>query len=233
MVAFLLCLFVSANSVHQATSRLIWSFARDNGLPYSGALTRLHPTYRVPVIPLLISGVGVTILGALYCASTTAYGSIIGDCIILGNISFAIPATQLLLNRRNFNQNRWLRLGWLGAVANVVTILFCLLTTVMWLFPLTPKPAAEEMSTSEVSSCAASCPLRSDLTHLCWQTMAPLSSVAWLSSPLATGSSSAGASMDQPRTMCSRSTRLPRSRGNRLLSQPDYIMYTCLILFSA
>lgn len=146
MVAFLLCLFVSANNVHQATSRLIWSFARDNGLPYSGALTRLHPTYRVPVIPLLISGVGVTILGALYCASTTAYGSIIGDCIILGNISFAIPATQLLLNRRNFNQNRWLRLGWLGAVANVVTILFCLLTTVMWLFPLTPKPAAEEMN---------------------------------------------------------------------------------------
>lgn len=88
----------------------------------------------------------MTILGALYCASTTAYGSIIGDCIILGNISFAIPAIQLLLNRREFKEDRWLRLGWLGAVANGVTILFCILTTVMWLFPLTPKPAAIEMS---------------------------------------------------------------------------------------
>ncbi|GAA5916874.1 hypothetical protein JCM5296_000735, partial [Sporobolomyces johnsonii] len=95
MTAFLLCLFVSVNSVHQATSRLIWSFARDHGLPCSKHLAKLHPTLRVPVIPILLSGLGVTILGALYVASTTAYNSIIETCIILGNIAMSIPAAQL------------------------------------------------------------------------------------------------------------------------------------------
>ncbi|BGO88981.1 hypothetical protein NBRC10512_002049 [Rhodotorula toruloides] len=146
MVAFLLCLFVSANSVHQSTSRLIWSFARDNGLPFADKLTYVHPHFRVPILPLLLSGLGVTILGALYCASTTAYGSIISTCIILGNISFAIPATQLLLRKREMKRDRWMRLGWLGGVSNVVTILFCLLTTVMWLFPLTPNPKPIDMN---------------------------------------------------------------------------------------
>ncbi|BGP29480.1 hypothetical protein JCM10296v2_001219 [Rhodotorula toruloides] len=146
VVAFLLCLFVSANSVHQSTSRLIWSFARDNGLPFADKLTYLHPHSRVPILPLLLSGLGVTILGALYCASTTAYGSIISTCIILGNISFAIPATHILLRKREMKHNRWMRLGWLGGVSNVVTILFCLLTTVMWLFPLTPNPKPIDMN---------------------------------------------------------------------------------------
>ncbi|GAA6008723.1 hypothetical protein JCM10207_001698 [Rhodosporidiobolus poonsookiae] len=148
MVAFLVCLWVSANSVHHATSRLIWSFARDNGLPFSPRIARISPTFHVPILPLLLSGVGVTILGALYCASTTAYSSIIGCCIILGNISFAVPAVQMLFcgGRGRIKQDRWMRLGWLGVVANVVTVAFCALTTVMWLFPLEPNPAPADMN---------------------------------------------------------------------------------------
>ncbi|KAL8283778.1 hypothetical protein RQP46_005210 [Phenoliferia psychrophenolica] len=148
MVAFLICLLVSANSVHHATGRLIWSFARDNGLPLSDAIKRVHPTLGVPVWPLIISGAGVTILGVLYVANTTLYSSIIACCIILGNISFAIPAVQLLLNGRKLPEGRWMKLGWLGALANVVTILFTVFTTIMWLFPTVRDPSSSEMNYS-------------------------------------------------------------------------------------
>ncbi len=50
---------------------LSWSFVRDRGLPFSRQLERIHPTLRVPVIPLVISFLGVFILGALYVGSTT------------------------------------------------------------------------------------------------------------------------------------------------------------------
>lgn len=66
MAAFLVCLVVSANSVHHAAGRLIWSFARDNGLPCSGAIKRVHPTLGVPVWPLIISGVGELLHFRLY-----------------------------------------------------------------------------------------------------------------------------------------------------------------------
>ncbi|ORY22185.1 putative choline transport protein [Naematelia encephala] len=150
MSAFLVVLMVSSNSVHQATSRLIWSFARDRGLPYSSQVARIDPKLHVPVIPLLISFTGVTILGALYVASTTVYNSIIACCIILGNISFSIPAVQLMLRGRRMNPNRWLKLGALGWAANIVTVVWTIFTTVMWLFPITPHPDAADMNYSVV-----------------------------------------------------------------------------------
>lgn len=146
MVAFLFCLFVSANSVHHATGRLIWSFAKDDALPFSGRLKTIHPTLGVPVMPLIVSGVGVAAIGAVYVGSAAGFTSIIACSIILGNVSYAIPAAQLLLRKRDMSQDRWLKLGWIGGVANVVVIVYTLFTTVMWLFPLTPKPSQQEMS---------------------------------------------------------------------------------------
>ena len=117
-------------------------------MPFSGQLKNVHPRLRVPIYPILLSYLGVTILGALYVASVTVYGSIIACCIILGNLSFAVPAFQLLLNRRRINSKRWLKLGVFGWLCNIVTILWCVFTTVMWLFPLTPNPTPGEMSKS-------------------------------------------------------------------------------------
>ncbi|KAK5999995.1 hypothetical protein QM012_005083 [Aureobasidium pullulans] len=148
MVAFLFCLFVSANSVHHATGRLIWSFAKDDALPFSGRLKTIHPTLGVPVMPLIVSGVGVAAIGAVYVGSAAGFTSIIACSIILGNVSYAIPAAQLLLRKRDMSQDRWLKLGWLGGVANVVVIVYTLFSTVMWLFPLPPKPSQQEMNYS-------------------------------------------------------------------------------------
>lgn len=148
MSAFLCVLMVSSNSVHHATSRLIWSFARDKGMPLSDKVAHVHPKLRVPVIPILISWFGVTVLGVLYVASTTVYGSIISCCIILGNISYAILAIQLMMCGRNINPNRWLKLGWFGWLSNVVTVLWTVFTTVVWLFPTTPHPSGSEMNYS-------------------------------------------------------------------------------------
>lgn len=146
MIAILIVLMISTNSVHQATSRLIWAFSCDRGLPGAQRLAEINPKLRVPVIPLLISWAGVTILGLLYIASTTVYGSIIAVCIILGNISYAIPALLLMLGGRRMNPARGMKLGFIGWIANIITVVWTVFTTVMWLFPLTPHPGGETMS---------------------------------------------------------------------------------------
>ncbi|GMK55521.1 hypothetical protein CspeluHIS016_0205770 [Cutaneotrichosporon spelunceum] len=148
MTCFLAVVSLMTNSIQMASSRLIWSFARDNALPFSTALSHVHPRLRVPVLPVIVSWAGVTILGCLYIASDTVYNSIISCCIILQNFSFAIVATQLLFRKRKFNENRWLKLGALGWVANIITIIWFLFTTVMWLFPLEPHPTGSTMNYS-------------------------------------------------------------------------------------
>ncbi|BEI85214.1 hypothetical protein CcaverHIS002_0506150 [Cutaneotrichosporon cavernicola] len=148
MTCFLAVVSLMTNSIQMASSRLIWSFARDNALPFSSALSHVHPRLRVPVLPVIVSWAGVTVLGCLYIASSTVYNSIISCCIILQNFSFAIVAAQLLYRKRRFNENRWLKLGWVGWVANIITIVWFTFSTVMWLFPLEPNPTGSTMNYS-------------------------------------------------------------------------------------
>lgn len=63
------CLIAS----HTWQSRLCWSFARDNGLPFSRFLSKVHPTLDVPVQAHFVSCVIVAILGCLYLGSYTAF----------------------------------------------------------------------------------------------------------------------------------------------------------------
>jgi choline transport protein len=131
-----------------ASSRTIWSFARDDGLPFSRALSSVSPTLRVPVLPIILSWAGVTILGLLYIGSTTVYNSTISCCIILQNFAISVVCVQLMLKGRKMNEHRWLNLGAFGWVCNVVTVVWTVWSSVMWLFPITPDPSASEMSKS-------------------------------------------------------------------------------------
>lgn len=63
------CLIAS----HTWQSRLCWSFARDNGLPWSKSLSKIHPTLNVPLRAHFVSCVLVAILGCLYLGSYTAF----------------------------------------------------------------------------------------------------------------------------------------------------------------
>lgn len=63
------CLIAS----HTWQSRLCWSFARDNGLPCSKSLSKIHPTLNVPLQAHSVSCVIVAILGCLYLGSYTAF----------------------------------------------------------------------------------------------------------------------------------------------------------------
>ncbi|KAL1407660.1 hypothetical protein Q8F55_007093 [Vanrija albida] len=148
MAAFLLIISIMTNSIQMASSRLIWSLARDRALPFSDSLARVSPTLRVPVLPIVASWAGVTVLGLLYIASDTVYNSIISCCIMLQNFAVSVVAVQLMLKGRRMNPARWLRLGAFGWVANGVTVAWTLFSTVMWLFPITPRPTAAEMNYS-------------------------------------------------------------------------------------
>ncbi|MCJ1430275.1 hypothetical protein MMC29_008192, partial [Sticta canariensis] len=63
------CLIAS----HTWQSRLCWSFARDNGLPFSKTLAKVHPKLDVPLQAHFVSCVLVAILGCLYLGSYTAF----------------------------------------------------------------------------------------------------------------------------------------------------------------
>lgn len=59
------------NAIYETTSRLIWSFARDNGFLFSSVIGEVDAKLDVPVWAIIFNGVVVLIAGCVYVGSST------------------------------------------------------------------------------------------------------------------------------------------------------------------
>ena len=99
VVANYLCGLASITS----TSRMIYAFARDGGLPFSSRLRRVIPRWGTPVAAIWTAAV-LTLLSTL---SAPAYATLTMACVILLYISYVMPlaAGFFAIGRR------WTRMG--------------------------------------------------------------------------------------------------------------------------
>ena len=115
-VWLLIVYFGSIISALAATGRLTWAFARDNGLPFSPALAKIHPSLQMPVNATCAASVFVAVYGVIYVGSTTAFNSFISMSILSLNVTYAIPQgivffrgrDKILPSTRHFNLGRML-----------------------------------------------------------------------------------------------------------------------------
>ena len=103
-----------------STSRMVFAFARDGGLPFSRALRRVSPTYRTPVAAIWASAV-LAIAATLY---SPAFNALAVGCALFLYISYAMPvAAGLLAEGRTWTEFGPFRLGaWSKPVAAVVVL---------------------------------------------------------------------------------------------------------------
>ena len=137
---------------HTWQSRLAWSFARDGGLPGSKWLAHVHPTLNVPLQAHAVSCAIVALLGLLYLGSSTAFYSMVTASIVLLYVSYAIPVSCLLVRGRerllppSKRGPFWAGKANLGALCNVVLLLWTLFTLVMYSFPSVMPVTAASMN---------------------------------------------------------------------------------------
>jgi amino acid transporter len=65
LVGILIVNFICALAAVTSTSRMIYAFARDDGLPFSGLLKSVSPTYRTPVAAIWTTAVLTSVLTAV------------------------------------------------------------------------------------------------------------------------------------------------------------------------
>ncbi|RAL13520.1 putative choline transport protein [Aspergillus homomorphus CBS 101889] len=139
MAALFVVSLVALNAVHQTASRLTWSFARDEALFFSRHLATIHSSLGVPVYSLLLDGLAVLLVGIVYVCSTTAFNAFISTTVVVAQISYAIPATLLLLRRRSphyLPPDRIFKVPKVvGYVSNVVCVLWAIVITIFFTFP--------------------------------------------------------------------------------------------------
>ena len=86
-VLIFVCQFLCGLATVTSASRMIYAFARDGGLPASGALRRVHPGFRTPVAAIWTAAV-ISIAFTLY---TPAYATIVSVTVIFIFLSYGLP----------------------------------------------------------------------------------------------------------------------------------------------
>ncbi|PWY89689.1 choline transporter [Aspergillus sclerotioniger CBS 115572] len=129
-------IYASALPSQWVTSgRIAWAFARDNGIPFPEFFTQIHPTLNFPVHTTLAALIFSTLYGLLYLASTTAFTSIITSAVLFLNITYTVPQGILLTRGRGCLPQRYLNLGRLGYVCNMLSVVWIIILGVLVCLP--------------------------------------------------------------------------------------------------
>ncbi|CAM1508820.1 Fc.00g025590.m01.CDS01 [Cosmosporella sp. VM-42] len=133
-------------SVLTSASRLTWGFARDGGLPWGSYFSYVDPTWKVPMRALWLQCIIISLIGVLYLFSNTVLSAILSVSTIALTISYAIPIIVLLSFGRDKLPPREFSLGKFGLVANLVSVAYCIITTIFFFFPEGPSPGVRDMN---------------------------------------------------------------------------------------
>ncbi|GAB7354742.1 hypothetical protein MBLNU459_g5153t1 [Dothideomycetes sp. NU459] len=122
------------------SSRQMWAFARDNGLPFSGFLSAVRPGYDIPMNAVLTSYTFAMLLSLINLGSAAAFNIITSLATGALLCSYIVSITCVIIKRLRGEPllpRRW-DLGRLGLPMNIVAVLFLCLIFVLSFFPQSP-----------------------------------------------------------------------------------------------
>ncbi|KAF2014283.1 putative amino acid permease [Aaosphaeria arxii CBS 175.79] len=129
--------FFALFNIFASVSRLVWVFARDNGMPFSNFFAYVHPTLKLPLNALLLVGFVVTCLSLIYIGSATAFNALISLQALALHISYFLPILFILLRKLRGPPPPYgpFKLGIFGIPINIFSLCY-LIYVVLWMpFP--------------------------------------------------------------------------------------------------
>ncbi|KAF2192733.1 amino acid transporter [Zopfia rhizophila CBS 207.26] len=140
VVMLAIIIFVSFFNVFASDSRLLWAFARDNGLPFSKFFAYVHPTLKMPLNTLMLIGACLCILALINIGSSTAFNAFISLPALALYISYFFPIFFLFIRRLSRSHPApiaWgpFKLGRLGPFINLAAMCYIIFIVIWMPFP--------------------------------------------------------------------------------------------------
>ncbi|KAF9774833.1 hypothetical protein IL306_007137 [Fusarium sp. DS 682] len=79
-----------------SAARVMWAFARDQGLPFSNILSKGEKKRGIPTVAILVTSVILMLLGLINIGSTTAFNAILSLAVVGLQISYLVPILLLI-----------------------------------------------------------------------------------------------------------------------------------------
>ncbi|VUC31955.1 unnamed protein product [Clonostachys rosea] len=127
--------------------RTLWTLARDGATPFPKRLSHVNEKLQVPVTTTVISAVLVTILGAIYVGSTTAFNAFVGTFTLLSSSSYvACILPHLITGRKNITYGPFRLPGIVGFIVNGISCAYLIVWPIMYTFPFSLPTNAQSMN---------------------------------------------------------------------------------------
>lgn len=128
LTILVLILIIAANiSFNASTARQTFAFARDNGLPFSRWLSRVHPKKEVPANAIAVTCLFTMLLSLINIGSTVAFNAIISLQVVALFSTYAVSISCVLYRRvrhpASIPTARW-SLGRWGVPVNIVGLCY-------------------------------------------------------------------------------------------------------------
>jgi len=148
----LVCLLFAGVSIMTTSSRMVYAFARDGGLPASRIFSKVNSRLQVPLNALWLTTILVIIFGCIFLGSSSAFNAIVSASVVALGVTYGIPpAINCLRGRKMLPASRpFILPNWLGWTCNLIGIAYVLLTTVLFMFP-----PVKEVTGSNMNYCVA------------------------------------------------------------------------------
>lgn len=130
------------------SSRQVWAFARDQGLPFSSWLAHVRPGWDIPLNSVLVSYLIAVLLSLINIGSGVAFNIItsLGTGALLSSYIVSISCMTIKRIRNEPLLPTRFSLGRAGLAVNIFSVLFSCLALVITFFPTSPKPEAATMN---------------------------------------------------------------------------------------
>ncbi|KAE8165088.1 amino acid/polyamine transporter I [Aspergillus tamarii] len=132
----LVCLVFATLSVMTTSSRMIFAFARDGGLPASRFFAHVHQRLGLPLNALALTTLVVIIFGLIFLGSSSAFNAIVSSSVVALDLSYAMPiAVNCIRGRKTLPDRKFQIPNAIGWVIDIISLSYIALTTVLFLFP--------------------------------------------------------------------------------------------------
>jgi amino acid transporter len=136
-------MLLCANSALTATSRILFAFARDDGLPFSKFLSRSNKRFRTPINAIIV----VSVVAAAMCAGARALPILTAINTVCLYLAYIIPIALCLFTKDHvakaeFKSKAVWSMGPLRVPAQLISVVWVAFITVLFLWPTPTNPYA-------------------------------------------------------------------------------------------
>ncbi|KAK1515847.1 uncharacterized protein CCOS01_13045 [Colletotrichum costaricense] len=129
---------VSTIPLITSAARVMWAFARDQGLPFSRVVSKVERKRGIPTSAIVVTTCLLVLLGLINIGSTTAFNAILSLAVVSLQASYLFPIILVLWYRifcpETLVWGPW-RLGPAGVAVNVAAVCYLVFTCVFLILP--------------------------------------------------------------------------------------------------